>query len=197
MVTGRVMFLIDGFNIYHSLREQPHLWKYKWLNLYRLCQILIPKRCQITKVYYCSAYATWDANKMARHQQYVRLLKTTPVDVVLGRFKEKSVKCRLCHREFKTSIEKETDINIAIKLVQGGIHDMYDSAIIVSGDSDLVPAIRGIKETFPTKQIGVAFPISRASEDPKPVGDFSLKLHEYQLSTCQFPDRVDVGGGVI
>ena len=121
MVTGRVMFLIDGFNIYHSLREQPHLWKYKWLNLYRLCQILIPKRCQITKVYYCSAYATWDANKMARHQQYVRLLKTTPVEVVLGRFKEKSVKCRLCHREFKTSIEKETDINIAIKLVQGGI----------------------------------------------------------------------------
>ncbi|MBI4226664.1 MAG: NYN domain-containing protein [Candidatus Omnitrophica bacterium] len=197
MVTGRVVFLIDGFNIYHSLREDPRLRQYKWLDLYKLCSILIPRRCQITKVYYCSAYVTWDSEKMLRHQQYVRLLKTTPIDVVLGKFKEKSVRCRLCRQAFKTSIEKETDVNIAIKLLQGGIQDIYDSAGIVSGDSDLVPAIRGVKEAFPTKQIGVAFPIGRVSKDLRQVADFSMKLHEYHLRTCQFPDRVDLGGGFV
>ena len=196
MISGRVAFFIDGFNIYHSMDEDPSLHKYKWLDLYKLCRILIPRKCSISKVHWFTAYTTWNPKKLSRHQNYARLLQTTPVEIVLGKFKDKDVYCRLCKRTSRTVIEKQTDVNIAIKLFQNGIQDLYDTAVIISGDSDLVPSIRAAKETFPVKQIGVAFPIGRVSKELKQVSDFSVKLGIHHLKTCQFPDRVEVRTGV-
>jgi hypothetical protein len=37
------MFFIDGFNLYHSMDNDPSFRKYKWLNLHTLCeQLLFP-----------------------------------------------------------------------------------------------------------------------------------------------------------
>ena len=38
------------------------------------------------------------------------------------------------------------DVHIAIDLIVGAVENLYDTAIIVSSDIDLIPAIRYIKE---------------------------------------------------
>lgn len=41
--------------------------------------------------------------------------------------------------------EKGTDVKIAVDLIVGAVDDLYDTAILVSSDTDLIPAIRYIK----------------------------------------------------
>jgi len=62
----RVIALIDGFNVYHSLDENPEFHKYKWLNLRRLIELFIAKNEQLIKVLYFSAYAYWEPDKVKR-----------------------------------------------------------------------------------------------------------------------------------
>jgi uncharacterized LabA/DUF88 family protein len=202
MVTGRVAFFIDGFNLYHALHHAPPPYKhrefrkYKWLDLAKLCRILIPRKCTVAKIYYFTTYPTWDTKKVSRHQMYVRALQTTPVEIVLGRFKKKEISCPLCKGTFEAPIEKQTDVNIAIKLVQAGLNDLFDTAVIISGDTDLVPAVQGVQQLFPTKQIGFVFPMGRTSNEIRQIANFTMRLSERHVSTCQFPDKIQLSGGV-
>lgn len=41
--------------------------------------------------------------------------------------------------------EKGTDVKIATDLIIGAVDDWYDTAILVSSDTDLIPAIKYIK----------------------------------------------------
>ena len=202
MITGRVAFFIDGFNLYHALHHAPPPYertqfrKHKWLDLAKLCKILIPHKCTITKSYYFTTYPTWDTKKVNRHQTYVRALQTTPIDIVLGRFKRKDVTCPLCRKTFQTQIEKQTDVNIAIKLVRAGLEDIFDTAVIISGDTDLIPAVQEVQRLFPTKQIGFVFPMGRVSNEIRQIANFTMRLSERHVSTCQFPDTIQLSGGV-
>ena len=45
----------------------------------------------------------------------------------------------------KTYREKGTDVKIAVDLIIGAVDNLYDSAILVSSDTDLIPAIRYVK----------------------------------------------------
>lgn len=191
----RVAFFIDGFNLYHALQETPRYSKYRWLDLAALARRYVQKSQQVSKVIYFTAYATWDAQKVARHQVYVRALQRAGVEVVLGAFKYKKRHCRKCGAWYPTYEEKETDVNIAIKLFQTAVLDEYDTAIIVSGDSDLIPAVKAVKATFPAKKMGVVVPIGRSAEDLKKNCDLRFKMRERHLASCQFPETVDLGGG--
>jgi uncharacterized LabA/DUF88 family protein len=82
-----------------------------------------------------------------------------------GEFKRKDKFCRLCRREYRSSEEKQTDVNIALELFRLAYLDKYDRAVIISGDTDLIPAIKAVRATFPQKQIGVILPIGKSSED--------------------------------
>ena len=100
--------------------------------------------------------------------------------------------CRICHKQYKIPEEKQTDVNIAIKLFQTAIADTWDTALIISGDSDLIPAIEAVKKTFPTKQIGIAIPIGRRAEELKQVTDFHRKVRQQHLQTCQFDNTITI-----
>ena len=49
--------------------------------------------------------------------------------------------------------EKMADVNIANQLLLDAMEGKFDSAFLISGDSDLVPPIRTIKTRFPDKKI--------------------------------------------
>lgn len=57
---------IDGFNVYHFI-EKHHPWG-KWLDYRALAKVMLPKSLEIGPVYYFSALARWDQNKVQRHQ---------------------------------------------------------------------------------------------------------------------------------
>ena len=189
---NRVSIFIDGFNLYHALDGNPAYHKYKWLDLEKFSRCFIAPEDSIMDVFYFTAYVTWNPQKLARHQIYVKALQLAGVKPVFGAFRMKDNTCRKCHKPYRIPEEKQTDVNIAINLFQTAIADTWDTALIISGDSDLIPAIEAVKKTFPAKQVGIAIPIGRRAEELKQVTDFHRKVKQKHLQTCQFDNAITI-----
>ena len=193
----KLAFFIDGFNLYHAIKANKALHKYKWLDLSKLCKSFCRSDDVIQQIFYFTAYANFKPEGMERHKIYVRALESKGIKPIFGEFKRKDKFCYACKKLTQSYEEKETDVNIAIKLFQTAIHDLYDMAIIISGDSDLIPAIQAVKDTFPDKTIGVVIPIGRRAEALKHVAHFHMKMKLKHLETCQLSDRVELDGKII
>ena len=194
---NRVAIFIDGFNLYHALDANPAYYKYKWLNLEKFAKCFIYPKDAISEIFYFTAYVTWNPGKLVKHQIYVKALQLVGVKPIFGAFRMKDTVCRICHKAYQIPEEKQTDVNIAIKLFQTATQDTWDTAIIISGDSDLIPAIEAVKNTFPTKKIGVVIPIGRRAEELKLVTDFHRKVKPKHLQTCQFDDIIKIDDTVL
>ena len=159
----RTNVYVDGFNLYYGALKNM---QYKWLDLQDLfCRIRAHD--EVRCVYYFTARI--DGAHRPHQDAYLRALATRPrVRIVFGKFKPKVIQCRVrpCDyggaREFSVPQEKRTDINIAVQLLDDAYQDQFDTAVIVSGDSDLVPAVMKVKARFPAKTVVVYVP----SRDP-------------------------------
>jgi len=187
---ARVSFFIDGFNVFHSLDSVGAYHKYKWLDYSALAKCFVSAKDTITDIYYFTAYADWEPAKKARHQLLIRALTMKGVNIVFGKFKLRDKYCRLCHNTYQTFEEKQTDVNISVKLFQCAHNDTFDTAMLVTGDSDIVPAIIAVKQSFPAKRIGLVIPIGRSAEEMKNACDFHMKMKEKHLRNSQFPDSI-------
>lgn len=199
--TNRVSAFIDGFNLYHSLAdlgpEKNHL---KWLDLWSLSKKYSSMQGQeLTRVFYFSAYATWLPGPYHRHRTYVRALQVQGVDFIQGRFKEKDRFCKDCKKTWVAHEEKETDVNIALRMLDEAYRNTYDHALLFSADSDLVPAVKMAKERFPKKQIFVITPphYKHSLELIKAVGGyrFSRKIKVSHLEQCLLPEIISEEDG--
>jgi len=170
----QVVFLVDGFNLYHSIEdvEETEGCCYKWLDLHSLCQsfmYLFGQEYSLHKIYYFTAIAYYSPKeKILRHENYIRCLKSKGIEVIKGRFREKTQFCPLCRKKYIGHVEKQTDIAIGSKLLEL-LHANDDSHcetfVVVSGDSDLAPAIRTAIRVKPDVNISFAFPVKRKSND--------------------------------
>lgn len=193
----KIYFLIDGFNLYHAIAAQSRYTTYKWLSLTRLCGCFVTKADIISGIEYFTTLATWDAQKAARHKLFIKAQENDGVRITYGNFKRKERTCELCKRTYRTFEEKQTDVNIALRLFQIAVQDGYDRAVIVSGDSDLLPAIKTVQSTFPSKQIGVIIPIGRASEELIRQADFHYRMKEKHLRSSRYPNVITMRNGSI
>lgn len=203
-----VCFLVDGFNVYHSLRQVESLTgnRVRWLDLRKLLgahlqavRNAMGERVEVSKIYYFSALAyhltTTDRDVVNRHLAYISALESTGVDVVLSKFKAKDVKCPACGRTYKRHEEKETDVAIAAKLLDVLARSQCDAVILVTGDTDQIPAIRTAKALFPRRKIGVGFPFMRHTRELAQVADFSFAIGQKEMERSQFPIRVPLADG--
>jgi uncharacterized LabA/DUF88 family protein len=117
-------------------------------------------------------------------------LRAKGVKTIYGEFKPKRKHCNIWGGNFWSREEKQTDVNIALFLLQMAIVGSYDKAIIISGDTDLFPAMKAVRSIFPGKEIGVVIPIGKASEDFRKQADFHYKMREHHLAKSQFPDAL-------
>src|ERR1700733_157578 len=86
--TSSVVVYIDGFNLYYGVLKFS---KDKWLDIEKLCRILRPHD-SIKKIKYFTALS--HGGKSQDQLTYLKALETLPlVNVVLGRYKNKTVKC--------------------------------------------------------------------------------------------------------
>lgn len=157
----RTIAFVDGFNLYHALRDlgENHL---KWLDLRRLLANFAPApQYELTRILYFSAFATWIPEAYARHRAYVAALEATGVEVVLGKFKKKQRSCKRCGAEWEGHEEKETDVNLALMLLELAFAGEFDRALVLSADSDLTPAVRAVRRLFPDKQVRILTPPGR------------------------------------
>jgi uncharacterized LabA/DUF88 family protein len=188
----RSIVYIDGFNLYYgALRGGPH----KWLNLERYFRLLLPND-NIQKIRYFTAKVIGE--DAARQGTYLAALATLPlVEVILGKFKTKQIQglCPSCPlpkpQFFSTHEEKRTDVNIALWMLHDAQKDLCDRLILVSGDSDLVPAIAMVKEHYPEKTVVVYIParsvIRGAAVELRSIADKDKTLPLQMLHAAQFP----------
>lgn len=142
----RVNVYIDGFNLYHAIDDLNDNCL-KWLDLWKLSENIINQHQVLNEVKYFSAYATWRPDSYKRHRDYVLALEAQGVKPVMGRFKEKRLKCKaLCQQEFITHEEKETDVNIGAYLIADALQNKFDTALIISADTDLAAVVRLAQE---------------------------------------------------
>jgi uncharacterized LabA/DUF88 family protein len=198
---AKVIAFIDGFNLYHALdyfegdKDHYRYRKYKWLNLRKLASLFVFGKDTLDEVLYFTTIAAWDPGKVARHQLYIRALESEGVTTIYGEFKRKMKHCKLCKGDFPSVEEKQTDVNMALYLLVRALQQRYDKALIFSGDTDLLPAVKMVRGVFPAKQIGLVIPIGRASEDFKQQVDFRFKMREHHLAKSVFSDPLILADG--
>ncbi|HYK05637.1 MAG TPA: NYN domain-containing protein [Thermoanaerobaculia bacterium] len=173
----RVTFLIDGFNLYHSVESASQALMLngagtKWLDIAALCRSylhLFGRSAELHEIHYFSALAKHlEATKpdvTARHAIYLDCLQDSGVFVELSRFKKKRFRCEKCRANLKRHEEKETDVALAAKLLELFVTDAADWIVLVTGDTDIAPAVRTAKRLFPAKNISFAFPYDRKNEE--------------------------------
>ena len=191
----RTIVYVDGFNLYYgALCGTGH----EWLDLDRLFRLLRPHD-DVRLIRYFSALLT--GPDRIPQQSYLRALATRPrVQTTLGRFKLRRVRCRVpaCPlpgvRRFSTFEEKRTDVTIGIQMVDDVYRNQCDQLVLVSGDSDLVPAVRLVKERFPLKRVLVyvpsRHPMRGAAVELRGEADSSRLLPLQLLAHAQFPDTL-------
>lgn len=191
----RVIVYIDGFNLYHAIdeRQKPHL---KWLDLWALGQSILRDKEKLEKVYYFSAYPHWKLASEQRHRIYVKALEHQGVTCEMGHFKNKDGKCNVCGATWIKHEEKETDVHMEARLVADAYAGKFDRAIVITADSDLLPAIKIVKTAFPDKELFVAAPPKRKAHaralNPK------IELTPGRLARCRLPEEArDENGEVL
>lgn len=204
----RVVFFVDGFNLYYSLiaasKEDPAQGNYRWFDLKKyLLQFLDPIKEQHEAIYYFSAYYPWktsqilikDPAKESRHRLFVKVIEASGVITVFGAFHKHSVACPICQSIFNRPEEKRTDVNIGVTMLKMAVQNKYDTAILVSGDTDFIPAIEAIKEIYPQKKVGVIFPFNRANRHFYGIVDFLRKTKLVQVTSCRLPNTITLTDG--
>ncbi|HUW83782.1 MAG TPA: NYN domain-containing protein [Phycisphaerae bacterium] len=199
----RTIVYVDGFNLYYgAVRGGPH----KWLDLQRYFTLLRPHD-RIVQIHYFTAFLT--GARQENQKTYLKALATLPlVNIVLGQFKTKRVLCSVpgCtfggSRWFDTPEEKRSDVNIGVQMVDDAYQNRCDAMVLVSGDSDLVPAVNMVKAQFPKMFVVVYVParsqIRGAAVQLRAAADRNKTLPLALLKHAQFPKAVpDGAGGVI
>ena len=207
---SRVVAFIDGFNLYHALDQrvkyrapgsektqihQPY-HQYKWLDLKKLSQCFLKTDEILADVYYFTAHADWNPEKVRRHQLYIKALENIGVKPVYGVFRKKEVYCTNCKTKFIKHEEKRTDVNIAIHLLGLAEQNMYDRALLVTGDSDLIPAVQWVRKQYSEKKVSVIVPIGRkVTKHLQAVANDHSKIKESHLRASQFERIIELNDG--
>lgn len=191
---SRISFFVDGFNVYHSINN-PSLYKYKWLNYRKLCECFLKPHDTIEEIYFFTAFVPWSDSKVLRHKRLLQVLQDVGIIPVLGEFRRRNRTCMKCKNDYITYEEKQTDVNIAIQVFRNAVEGKYDEAIIISGDSDLIPSIQAVKELFSNKKIGVVIPIGGKAKELTMIADYHRKMKVKHLAMSQFSDSVTIASG--
>ena len=143
----RVSIFIDGSNFYYSTAKKGRKIDFK-----KLIIELTGNRKLVNAFYYVAPldFKT-NPKKYWKHQKFLNILKMIPkFNVVLCNLRK--IKNEDGKFEF---VVKGDDIQLAHDLLMYAVKDLYDTAIIVSGDEDFVPIIKTVQEM--EKKVGNAF----------------------------------------
>ncbi len=160
----KTIVYVDGFNLYYgSLKNTP----YKWLNIHRMCELLLPKNKIIGIKYFTAKIFSRgnDPHKHIRQQVYWRALKTIPIlEIIEGHYSEHPKWMRLVNplpgqprfaNVIKTE-EKGSDVNLAVHLLHDVYQMKYELAVFITNDSDLLAAIEIVQNDLGLK-VGIRF----------------------------------------
>jgi len=181
---GRAALYVDGFNLYHPI-DQSGKHHLKWASLWRLGEILANQEgLQLVKVVFCTAVPKHLPGKRDRHNIFNAAQIACGVLVIKGH--------HVPEEEGKYS-EKQSDINVALSVILDGLDDVYDTAFLLSADSDQVATARAFKERLAPKgkKLIGAIPLERSfPTDYAGLGVGVVVVTEGHLEAAIMPDQV-------
>lgn len=191
-----VICYIDGFNLYHGLRSKG--WrKYYWLDLWALAEGFLQRGQTLVEVVYCTTLIKDDPPGQARQLDFIDALKAhrTGLKVVYGHYLAKEMRCFNCQNTYTRHEEKMTDVNIACHMLTDAMDGRFDVALVLSGDSDLVPPVQVVRHRWPQKRVIAVFPPGRKSDALKRACNGHVWVGEDKLKQCLLPDPVLLAAG--
>jgi len=84
--------------------------------------------------------------------------------------------------------EKETDVAIAVKMLELAHSGRTDCLVLMSGDTDLCPAVDGVHRMFPSLRQRIAFPYERYNKDLDRRADGRFRISPRLMAANQFSD---------
>jgi uncharacterized LabA/DUF88 family protein len=191
----RTIAYIDGHNLYHGLRAKK--WaRYYWLDLQETARRLLNSKQTLVHTKYFTTVVPEPRDRRQRHLIYIDALKTLPdLSIHYGHFLSDKVTCHKCGCIRTVPHEKMTDVNIATQLLADAFQGKFDTALLISADSDLVPPIRVVRKLFPEKRIVAVFPPKRHSAELSKAAYAVLHLDRAVLGPSQFPNPVVTPSG--
>lgn len=149
MATNRTMVFIDGANLYMCIKLG--LKQTKQIRVDDLAKKLVGDR-ELVRIYYYNtpSPSTEVEEQKANQRFFTKLGWIDNLQVRLGRIMKRTynIECNNCHKAitYNTHIQKGVDTRIAVDMVTLAFSNAYDTAILVSGDSDLSEAVDYIRE---------------------------------------------------
>jgi len=163
-IRKRCMVYVDAFNWYFGVFIHRPAWK--WLNLESFFETLrLDEEVVGVKIFSALVDPKLHVSpKRDRQKRYLEALKSLPkVQVIMGKYQQRTVTCqaRDCIRKLEYTVpeEKKTDVNIAVHLIDAVLKNRADTLVIVSGDSDLEPAVEWIRHNHPKIKVNVYIPV--------------------------------------
>ena len=131
----RIFVFIDGSNLYHSLVNSFGNAK---IDLGIFCESISKEGLLLKINYYTSPVSRFDGINAYKSQQKFlsKIIEIPKLVLFLGRLEKHG----------NSRFEKGVDVKIATDLVSSAFKDNFDVAILVSNDSDFVPAIKEVQQ---------------------------------------------------
>ena len=151
MNTQRVAIFIDGSNLYHNLKRFNIKTTFE-----EIIKSVETKR-EVVDIFYYTALLdkSIDEKRYNEHKRFLDKIKQIPnFHIVLCNLRKV-----VLENGFVDFVIKGDDIYLATDLIKGAYENLYDVAIIISGDGDFVPAIKLVQKNN-KKVINAFFPKS-------------------------------------
>lgn len=195
---NRVILYIDGFNLYHGLRDKGDKSLY-WLDLPALGRNLLTGDQQLVHTHYFTARIVAAGRStqddVRRQSTYLDALAAQPnLKIHYGKFLAKQAGCRQCQATWTTFEEKQSDVNLGLELTIDAFRDLFDTALVISADSDLSSPIQRVIKEHPKKRVVVGFPPKRQSDHLKRIAP-CFTIGENRLRQSQLPETVLFASG--
>jgi uncharacterized LabA/DUF88 family protein len=191
----RVIVYVDGFNFYYGLKNSK--WKrYYWIDVVKLFESFMRTGQALVAVKYFSACST-DIDQHKRQDAFFQANKENPkFKLILGKYFKKQIICKHCGKTIHTFEEKETDVRVATQIVADAYQQNCDIAIIVSADSDMVPAVELAREAG--QKVFIYFPPNQHSNNLASMSEgepVRLQRYEARFKRAIMPDSITLKNG--
>ena len=93
--------------------------------------------------------------------------------------------------------EKETDVAIAATLFRVCQEGDSEAIVLLTGDTDLAPAVRTCRELFPQIMLIFLFPYKRRNSELASLCPDSFSLKPDAVFSHQYPDPLELPDGTI
>lgn len=163
MSKQRIIVYVDGFNFYYGLKDDSKWKRYYWLDVVGIFEKFMRPDQELIAVKYFSACLD-DPEQNSRQYAFFQANKENPkFQQILGKYLKKEITFFNCGNIIHTHEEKETDVRIATQIVADAYQKNCEISIIVSADSDMIPAIELAKQAG--QRVFIYFPPNHYSSN--------------------------------